>query len=700
MAILERPGSLTPDDDRDATVIPLRRDALVPLVDEPDAETTVVDPGETGELVDPPVEPRTLYGTVTASALEARPAVIPAWLRNREQRMAFLRESARHTRYVLAFHTTRSPKYAARVTFRAPAGAGKTMWLLGRWVFDREGLPARLEAVRRNQPADYVTLSRQRDKRIRSRLTVAGLGLLGTAGAITAGLAFAPWWVQVPGALASVFGLAKAGAPVDKPLTDRTQTGPKFTRLTGEMVRLALCNAGVTGIREPSSITFPPPGIHRDGPGWLARVNLPVGVEAVDVIEKRGKLSSALRLPIDQVWPSAGPDHAGQLDLWVGYLPASKMGQPRWSLLADNAVTSVFEPHEFGTDERQRPVKTVLFERNFLIGGMPGSGKSYAARTIATIAALDPTCEMKIVEYKGVGDFLDLEPLCTTYACGVDDEAFAKGLDMLRWGVAEAARRGKRIEKLKRSGAAPQGKVTPEIASKPNSGLHPVFILIDEAHELFGDGEVGKEAAVLAERLIKRGRALNIILVIATQIPDKDSLPTIITKCTNTRWCLAVLDHISNDQILGTGAHKRGLTGTAYRPGDDAGWGVMTGPYIGPVRSHFPKPEETAALVARATALRGGVVGGDRGEPVPVRDTLADVRSVFAAEPGLHWETLAERLADAFPGVYAGMTAEMVRTGLARYDIQPRDIKIAGSVRKGARRDQIEAAISRRALEQ
>jgi hypothetical protein len=35
---------------------------------------------------------------------------------------------------------------------------------------------------------------------------------------------------------------------------------------------------------------------------------------------------------------------------------------------------------------------------------------------------------LKIVEYKGTGDFLDFAPLCSTYACGVDDEAFATGM--------------------------------------------------------------------------------------------------------------------------------------------------------------------------------------------------------------------------------------------------------------------------------
>jgi S-DNA-T family DNA segregation ATPase FtsK/SpoIIIE len=203
--------------------------------------------------------------------------------------------------------------------------------------------------------------------------------------------------------------------PLFAPSPDAWDAEPGETAETADMVRAALIALNFPAMKEPSSVQFVHPGIHRDGPGWLARVNLPAGLETVRVLDRRGGLSSALRLPVDQVWPSAGPDHAGQLDLWVGYQPASKMGPPRWSLAAQDAVTSVFTEHDFGSDERQRPLGTVLFERSFLIGGQPGSGKSYAARAIATIAALDPTCEIKIAEFKGTGDFLDFGPLCSTY---------------------------------------------------------------------------------------------------------------------------------------------------------------------------------------------------------------------------------------------------------------------------------------------
>jgi S-DNA-T family DNA segregation ATPase FtsK/SpoIIIE len=501
-----------------------------------DAESYETGPAALGGPVDPPDERRTLYADVVAATLLPRQPVVPAAWRNPSQRRQIVRYAAGAAGHATAFHAVRSPKYATKVLVWAPVGVLRGIWRVAHWTFDLESFSIRQHAASRNQVDDYLTLSRHRDARVARRLWLTGpaaaLLLIGVVLLVTV----APWWAGWVALLAALPPLAWIGRPADRPITDRTTVGQRFTKLTAEQVRAALCSIGLTRIKEPGDVSFPPPGIHRDGPGWLARVNLPAGVEVTEVLERRGRLSSALRLPVDQVWPNPGPEHAGQLDLWVGYLPASRMGQPRWSLAAPSARTSVFDLAEFGTDQRQRPVKTSLFAQNFLIGGRPGSGKSFGARTLATIAALDPTCELKIVEYKGTGDFLDFAPLCSTYACGLTEDDFATGLGVLTWGLAEAQRRGERIRKAYERGEAPDRKVTPALAARPGSGLHPVVIVIDEAHELFGDEDVGKAAQGAAIRLAKRGRALGITLVICTQIPDKDSLPTGLTRCIGVRW--------------------------------------------------------------------------------------------------------------------------------------------------------------------
>lgn len=577
-------------------------------IEQYDAEAYAIETEHQAEPVDPPDMPTT-WADVVSRHDERRP-IVPASLRSADGRAALVRWSTSFGAYLAAYHATRLPKYAAKVAWWAPIGAARTVGKAVRWAMAEEGnWSLRQQAANQNDPKAWLQLDRARERQSRWRWWVLAVGAVAlVVGLVVLLSGLTPSWGRWVALLAALPALAWLGRPADRPIVDRVSTGPKFVKLTAELVRGALCQLGVAGMKDPATLAFPTE-IHRDGPGWLARVNLPGGVEAVDVLERRGKLSSALRLPVDQVWPTAGPDHAGQLDLWVGFQPASKMRQPAWSLAAETARTSVFEPCEFGTDQRGRPVVTKLFARNFLIGGVPGSGKSYGARALALIAALDPTAELKIAEFKGTADFGDLAGLCSTYACGVDDQALGVGMAILTWGLAEAERRAERIRKAREQGRAPEGKVTLELSAEAGSGLHPVVIVLDEVHELFGDPTVGKDAAKAAERLIKRGRALNLIIVLATQIPDKTSLPPAITRCVTVRWCMAVQDHYANDMILGTGAYKRGLTGTTYRPELDAGWGVMTG-LASPVqvRSQFPDQAETTSMVARAKALRGGVV--------------------------------------------------------------------------------------------
>lgn len=670
----------------------------VELPQEQDAEVAVEET-LTGPPVDLPAEPEPpqVFATITGRAVAKREAIVPAWARSKQDLKAAARYVAGQTGYRVAYQASRSPLYVGRALRWAPAGGGRLIAQAWRWTWDMETSPVRRQALKSGDVAAYERLVEQRNRHVKKRLPIAGCGLGAALGGGTAAWLTLPWWVQVPLWGGLLAGLARAGRPVDKPIVGPAVTVTRYERLTAEKVREALCSIGVAGLKDPKKITFPMQ-IHRDGPGQLARCNLPVGVEAVDVCEKRGKLSSALRLPIDQVWPTAGPDHAGQVDLWVGYQPASKMKPPRWSIAADGARTSVFEPTEFGADQRQRGVAAPLFARNWLIGGMPGSGKSFAARALALVAALDPYAEFKIAEYKGTGDFTDFYDagLCSTYVCGVDDEAIEDGERIIAWALSEAEKRGKLIKKFRAEGQAPEGKVTPELAAA-GVGLHPVIVVLDEVHELFG---ASKEAAANAERAIKRGRALGIIFILATQIPDKDSLPPGITRCVNMRWCLAVQDHIANDMILGTGSYKRGITGTSFRPEIDAGWGMVTG-LAAPtaVRSQFPDEETAKKILARAMQLRGGVAPWADREETPRVDVLVDVQRVWpTGRTALPWQWLAELLAEHRPEAYGDVTAESLSALLRGLDVPSENVKASGQVLKGCKRAAVDAAVERREI--
>lgn len=442
-------------------------------------------------------------------------------------------------------------------------------------------------------------------------------------------------------------------------------------------MQIAAINSAVA--KDPNAISFPQE-IHRDGPGHLALVDLPYGVEAADVIARRGKLASGLRLPLDQVWPEPAPgrEHTGRLALWVGHEPASQMRQPAWPLIRSGEV-DVFKPFPFATTPRMESVTVELMFRNWLFGGQPGSGKTFAMRLLVLAAALDVRVELRGYELKGVGDFKALEPVCAEYGNGNDDDTLSACADMFDWLYAEGQKRAKRIEHFYNLGKAPENKVTPELASLPGSGLHPMVVFVDEIQELFLFGKIGKHAGEMAEKCIKLFRALGIILVLGTQIPDKDSLPTGITRNVNTRFCLSVADQVANDMILGTSMYKLGYRATTFEPVTEAGWGILAGMgKPGARRSHYVNNDDAAKVMARAVDLRGkaGMLPEpDDGPARPVPDVLTDIATVWPAGEDAAWnETILERLVNLRPDTYGRWKTSQVTAALSGYHVPVRQI--------------------------
>jgi len=663
-----------------------------------DAEQVDVEFTKRGGPVDADRVKEPLYATITGLAEQDRAPIVPAWMRNRQQRVRVPLQVTGFAVYVLLFQALRVPKYVILGVFYAPRGVVRAGWALLSWMWVTEQLPLRLRAIQRGDTKTWIALHKEvHGSRVRHAWIVAG-ALVPLVAVLVLGVRYAGVTAIWTAAVLAAAGLAWAGAPADKPLIDRVTTSSRFTRLTAEAVRLALVQLAVPGLREPGALTFPPPGIHRDGPGWLARVNLPGGVTAVKVLEKREELSSALRLPADQIWPAVGPEHAGQLDLWVGNVPASKMGKPRWALAERTARASFFEPAAFAFTPRQDAATVTLFERNFLLGGQPGSGKSFAARALGTIGLLDPLVELKVAEFKGVGDFIDWEPLCSTYICGTDDAAFDAGAELVRWLFREVGRRGAVVKAMKEQGRAPEGKVTPELAAIQSLGLHGLLVILDEIHELLAERP---ELGDLLTRIVKRGRALGVVLILATQIPDAKTVPAGLTKSVSSRWCFSVLEQVANDQILGTGSYKRGQTGTTYRPVVDAGWGFAKGftNDDGPVRSPWLTADEWAAITAHATELRQGRrVGADdeRVHATIYRDFVADVLDVIGQRNGVHWPELAAGLLALDEMAYDDLDAETVAARVRSLGIDTGDVKVNGVTRKGVKRVQLESVQERR----
>ncbi|MCO6010566.1 hypothetical protein NE236_36970 [Actinoallomurus purpureus] len=681
--------------------------------DAADAESVVITGTVVGGPVDPPDEPRR-FGP-GASKHERRP-VVPPWLNSRSTIRASLLWVVDEAKYHALFHAVRVPKYAGKALVWAPVGAGVTTARLIRWASAEEGnWHLRQAAASRGDADTWLKLDARRQRQASWRwLLVVPLLVVMLAAVLVLVFGSVLLAYRVLAVLVAVPVLARLGRPADKPITDRVSNAPGYRKLTAELVRRALLSVQLAGInsavaKDPNAISFPVE-IHREGPGHLAIVDLPYGVEAADVITRRGKLASGLRLPLDQVWPEPAPGHTGRLALWVGFEPASQMRQPAWPLIK-GAKVDVFKPFPFATTPRMNVVNVSLMYRNWLFGGQPGSGKTFALRLLALAAALDPRVELRIYEMKGVGDFKPLAPVCAEYGNGFDDDTLAACAKLIDWLYEECQRRSKRIDHYAELGKAPENKVTPELASLKGSGLHPLVVCLDELQELMLSPH-GKRAGEILEKVIKLGRALGVILIIGTQIPDKDSLPTGITRNVNTRFCLSVADQTANDMILGTSQYKLGHRATVFKPGPpseggEAGWGILRGiGETGARCSFYVDSDQAARIITHAVALRtaAGTMpeeGTQTRDTGPAYDVLTDVAAVWPAGEDAAWnETLLEALTELRRDVYEGWTAAQLTSALSTHGVSVRQIgrRIDGKTvnRRGPSRADIMTAITER----
>jgi DNA segregation ATPase FtsK/SpoIIIE, S-DNA-T family len=283
----------------------------------------------------------------------------------------------------------------------------------------------------------------------------------------------------------------------------------------------------------------------------------------------------------------------------------------------------------------------------------------------------------------------------TGFVSGVDDESIGYAAESLRLLRAEVMRRTERLKALDRE-LCPDKRTTRQIGAKRSLKLWPLVCIIDEAQDLFAHPGHGKAAGVDAEFIIKIGPAFGVVLIIATQRPDKASLPTGVSGNVSTRFCLKVMGQVENDMILGTSAYKNGIRATTFRPEIDAGLGYLlgAGPVPQVVRTFYLDMHAAERIAIRARALReaaGTVTGHALETGEGPRDVLTDVLAVFGGDAGLQWGDVAARLASRFPARWDGVTADAISAECRARNVRSVDVKAGGKALKGCRRADVEA---------
>lgn len=522
-----------------------------------------------------------------------------------------------------------------------------------------------------------------------------------------------PLWAVLGLAVLAVGALGWHGRNHAKPLVKAPDfaAGKVIEKPTAEMVIDALCRIGVPGMtlavndRVKEETRVRAPGVARSARGYTIEMELPPGITAAAVMDKREALAGALRRPLGTVWPSKAKDHPGHLRLFLSDVPMATAPQSRWPI-AKGLPIDIFEPFPMFTDEEGEWVDITLLD-HVAMGGASGFGKSVGLRQLGVALTFDLRTRIYVFDGKISGDLDPVRKVAHAYFEGADPDDIAEQLSALKGIETEMRRRSRFLRDLPVEERSP--KVTSTLASKYR-GLSPIVVLIDECQELTEYGTKGNkpemkirdEFRAVLTRISRLGRSAGIHVVFVSQKPDADVLPSAIMGNCSVRVCFKVTEQVHNDQILGTGAYKSGLKATLFSQEDRGlAWLKASGdPQVVRTWSEMVELGTAVELVEKAYALRaeaGLLTGQAAGEEQPQLlepDLLADVRDVMdhPAVTAMSLGALRDALTLLRPGTWGHLDVDALGSMLRAAGVKVATVWAEGKSAKGIKRADVDVA--------
>lgn len=595
------------------------------------------------------------------------PPILPSWLKSGAELKDNTTKLVKRTAHRSGYHGVRSPLYLFKLAMWSPRGAWRTFYAAWKVIFDHESKDLRLHHVSKLESKEYLALRKTRDERVKNRSKIAGVLALPVVISMAVGWFLLPLWAFQAAGILVVLTLGVIGKPLNAPaIKPATLTPGAPGPLRAPHVTKALCSLGIGAMRDPEQIGLLM-DVARIRGGYQIDMELPQGVAANAVVEKRMQLSAALRRELGCVWPATGSRHEGHLKLVVRDEPMSKGKQPPWPLMKAGTV-DVFKPAPLATDQQDNWVPITLAYTSGAIGAVPRVGKTYYLREIGLIGALDPRCRLYTIDLKGTGDLSPLALVSHFYSVGDEPEAMEEQLVALRNLRHEMRRRAKVIRELPRT-ECPENKTTSTLADRKDLGLEPVLVLIDECQAAFEneDPKVAKEYVAIVTDLVKRGPAMGIMTYVATQRPDAKSIPTAIADNLIVRIALKMSGQVANDQILGTSSYQAGQRATLFSF-DEKGLALLKadGSECQVVRSvaglNAPTAEKIATRARQVRQAAGRLTGQSAGDEMEAEATQVEfldyLDKVFAnaGQPtAMHLDQMVASLT-SLAGAYASLS--------------------------------------------
>jgi DNA segregation ATPase FtsK/SpoIIIE, S-DNA-T family len=478
------------------------------------------------------------------------------------------------------------------------------------------------------------------------------LGATITTSADVIGFSATHWWL---------FGIGGAGVWLSRRWRDGRRLGeavlpdhlrprlahPQQVELTESAMATALANIGIKKLTDLTKEGWPNrdadnawvqfPMLEEGGKGWSLSLRLPQGASVATVREKLPMLAHNLGCRPIELFLEENDDDATVLDLFRLNPGVLREPAPPHPLL-ESGTADYFQGFPVGVSPRGEQVIGEVFERNWVVAGRMGSGKSCLGLSMLSGAVLDPLVDIDVFCFAENADYEVLTPCLRTLSMGAGPDKVDACMEHMRALYDDLAVRGQLLKKYG------EPKVTREIATK-DPGLRPRIVVVDECQALFRQDDPKDRKAVvnLFVQLFTAARKYAVTFVFLTPSPSDQSLPRELVSLASNRACGAISDVRRNNIVLGDKAHESGLSALSLKPAvkkkgktqlNDVGTLVTVGfmDTDGAIRSHYVTPDQQARMVARAIELRGGPT--EPVEPTAVRrDWLADLAGVLADDP-------------------------------------------------------------------
>jgi DNA segregation ATPase FtsK/SpoIIIE-like protein len=325
--------------------------------------------------------------------------------------------------------------------------------------------------------------------------------------------------------------------------------------------------------------------------GQRVRLRMPAGFSSEE-IEAVGPTLAAT-IGAREIRVLRDPANAALAQFSIIWRDALSMPAPPWPV----PTKGLWEPVSLGIDEDGNPVHVGLPERNLLLGGEPGAGKSAALSLLIAAAALDPSVHLTLLDGKQV----ELAPWAGSAEHFVGPD-MAAAIGVLKDLCTEMDRRYATLL------AAGLRKIKPD----GEFGLHVVAIDELAFYMRGGKREERTELTETLRDLISRGRAAGIIVIAATQKPSSEIIPTFVRDLFSFRMALRCTTPEASDTVLGQGWASQGYSASTLDPtARGVGFLLAEGAVPVKIRTHYLADEDIAVLTTRAEAGRRAS-GGDR----------------------------------------------------------------------------------------